>query len=424
MSMADSIRPSLGTRLSENVHGRTVDLDKPSVWRHPWYTTAEWMPQRKAFVAFVLAGFLNGMSPVVRTTADALREARGTFFGQLVDARSGADEIAQLALLAIGGEADSGVSGDTLIDVPLYQNPPIGLFEWRKIGWDGASAVPIFFQQRGVAVPPRSVADQLTAGGKVALDTFSPPQGNRLLRACDIMLHQPRIALTSQIEISPLGLATGATNVNQTLGFREAPSNDRLMIQTGTFENFEQERLNFRSQSPSLLASNYEERTWDQLHISTVWVMSPPDVALDAAIDSTWQVFASHNQFWNLAWGQRLIEPVFTSDIFGGLLATVSLLAGGAGFGAANYIAASINDATQSAFNILTAQSLSGSFWTPTGGGTTSAYPPTPATEIKPGLDKSVTAAAKARAAQAQRLLSLDPVFPYEGLKFNRSLLS
>ena len=99
------------------------------------------------------------------------------------------------------------------------------------------------------------------------------------------------------------------------------------------------------------------------------------------------------------------------------------MIGGGAGIGAVNFIAASINDATQGAFNILQSQSLAGSFWTPTGGGTTSTVPVT-VPPVKPTLDKAATADAKARAAAiARRNITLDPKFPFEGQKFNRALI-
>lgn len=409
-----NLRPSHNTRISENSLGRTVTMGRRSEWRHPWFTSALWLPKKKAWVAFVLAGFCNGFAPVVRTTAGELREAQGAFFGQLVDANSGADEIAQLALLAIGGGADEGLPDNAMLDVPLYLRPPVPMNKWRKIGFDGEIAPPLFFQQRGVAKP--ITLAQIEKG------EVEPPKGSRLLRACDIWLQQPRAALTSQITTNPLGFLTGTSNVTQTLATREPSPNDRLKIQTGTFEPQQANRLNFRGAS-NLLASDYEEAAWDQILISTVWLLSPPDTAPGTEPDATWQAFSSHKLFWNLLWSQPKLAPFFNTDIFRPLAGMVGVIAGGVGLGAVNFFAATLNDATQGAFNILQAQSLAGSFWTPTGSGTTSAWPLVKPGTVPSSLDKAANTAARAKARRAELIAQLDPNFPYEGKKFNRALL-
>ncbi len=419
-----AMRPSTNSRLSKNALGDSLSMQGGRVWRHPWFTVAQWMPLKKAWCAFVVAGFVNGVAPMVRTTAGDLREARGTFFGQLADARTGAAELAQLALLAVGGGDDAGLADNASLDVPLYQNPPIGLHQWRNIGWDGSAAVPQFFLDRGVNKPQAAVSGNADTGLTVNTGKLDAPKGNRLLRACDIIVHQPRTALTSSITISPDGgMVTGLSAVNQTLGFRDAAANDRLKIQTGTYSAFQQNKLNF-SGATNVMASDYEEKNWDEVLVSTVYLLSPPDAAPESQPDATWQAFAKHNLFWNLAWAQPQVQPFFNMDIFRSITGLVSVLGGGAGVGLVNFIAASINDATQGAYNILQAQSLSGSFWTPTGGGTTSATPAAAVAAVKPGLDKAASAAAKAQAATAEkRNRTLDPAFPFEGQKFNLSLL-
>ena len=420
-ALDQQIRPARGSMLSENALGRVVSMGRSREWRHPWWTRLEWLPMSKRWVAFVKAGFVNGLAPIVRTTAGVLREARGTFYGQLVDARTGAAEIAQLARLAT--EEAGGLEDGATVEVPLYENPPITLSEWRNIGWDGSVAAPLYFQYRGVNKPSGAVSGNLDTGIKISRDKLFPPKGNRLLRACDILLHQPRTALTSQIDITPGGAITGSSIVTQTLGLREASTNDRLKIQTGTYSAIEQSKLNFSGAS-SLLA-DYEEKTWDEILVSTVYLMSPPDAPLDAQPDSTWQAFAKHNTFWNLSWSQPEVTPFFSNDIFAPLLGLLGVIGGGSGFLWASYVTASINDATQGAYNILAAKSLAGSFWTPTSGGTTSAMPDQASASASTGLDKAAAARAKAAAEAAKKLnVRLDPAFPYEGQKFNTSLLS
>ncbi|MEI6493386.1 MAG: hypothetical protein WCO94_12615 [Verrucomicrobiota bacterium] len=426
--MTPPLRVSHNARLEQNSLGANISMSRPRGWKHPWFTEAKWMPKKKAWMAFAVAGFVNGTAPMVRATVGDLKESNGTFYGQLVDAYTGAAEIKQLAQLAISEADSSGLADNAVVDVPLYQNPPISLTEWRAIGWDGAGSVPQFFLDRGVNKPSKATAAITGANANTGIvlnaADLVPPKGNRLLRACDIFIHQPRTALTSNITISPDGgMVTGLSAVNQTLAFRDAAANDRLKIQTGTYSAFQQGKLNF-SGATNVMASDYEEKNWDEILISTVYLMSPPDVALDAKPDATWQAFTKHNLFWNLLWAQPAIQPFFNMDIFRSITGLVSVLGGGAGSGLVNFIAASINDATQGAYNILQSQSLAGSFWTPTGGGTTSAWPVTVAAPAKPTLNKAAAAAAKAQAAaKAKRNRTLDPAFPFEGNKFNLSLI-
>ena len=422
--MTAQLRPSHNTLIEKNALGSGISMSRPRGWKHPWFTEAKWMPKKKAWMAFVVAGFVNGVAPMVRTTAGEFREAAGTFYGQLVDAMTGAAEIKQLAELATAARELDGLADGAVIDVPLYQNPPIGLNEWRNIGWDGSAAVPAFFQDRGVNKPKVAVTGGADTGVKINSAALTPPKGNRLLRACDIFLHQPRTALTSQITTSTTGMLTGMTNVTQTLGFREAAANDKLKIQTGTYSAFQESQLNFTG-ATNAMASDYEEKNWDEILISTVYLLSPPDAKPGSKPDSTWQAFAKHSLFWNLLWAQPRVKPFFNTDIFRSITGFVSVLGAGSGTTAVNFIAASINDATQGAYNILASQSLAGSFWTPTGGGTTSMDPyATAFVSAAPGINKAANAAAKAQAAiRAKQNRTLDPAFPYEGQKFNLSLL-
>jgi hypothetical protein len=414
--MPPPLRSTPTTRLGQNTLGRSLAAaPRRPDWQHPWFTEAQWQPSRKAWVGYVKAGFVNGVAPMVRTTGAELREDRGTFFGQLVDAKSGQDEILQLALLAI----ESDVPDDAQVNVPLYQRPPIRLEKWRALGGRGGGPVPEYFLERGVSKPIKEL--EASALGGVTVKLEDPPKGTRLLWACDIMVHQPRAALTSQMNF---GAVIDGAVVNQTLGMREASQNDVLKIQTGTFDEVAGQKLDFGGATK--LLDDYEERNWDLIKVSTVYLLSPPDPAPAAVPDERWQAFVSHSLFWNLHWSQPLLRDViFSNDPFAPVRGTVAVLGGGAGFLWTSEVTASINDAMQGAFNLLSAKSLAGSFWTPTGGGTTSAWPATQTTPVKTGLDKAASATAKARAAaKKKRDLRLDPPFPFEGNKFNRSLLT
>lgn len=413
----NAIRPAVGTLLSQNAFGRTLSVGGKTSWRHPWFTTPQWSAERKEWTCLVKAGFVNGRSPLVTTSVGALREARGTFFGQIVDARSGAAEIAQAARLASSSDDYAGQNDDMAIEVPLYKNPPIGLRHWKRV-----ARPSLYFRDRGAAPPPPSGINMTS--GKITI--VEAPKGARVLLACDVIIHQPRAALTSTVEISAAGAVTGTSIVNQTLSMRPAAEGDQLRIQTGSFDTAEEAAADFSAATQ--LLDNYEEKNWDRLKVSTVFLLSPPDTAEDAAPDEKWEPYVQHAQFWNLSWYQPLLrEAVLASDIFRPLLGTLSVLGGGAGFLWASSVTASINDAMQGAYNILKATSLAGSFWTPTGGGGTTAAAPTAtaAAPVKQTFDKAANSAARAKAtfatAAARRL---DPPFPYEGLKFNPAFLT
>jgi len=409
------LQPSRGVRLAENGQGRSVAMSGRRKWRHPWWTTPQWLPKKQAWSAFVLAGFCNGVAPLVRTTAGDLREAKGTFFGQLVDARTGAAEIAQLARLAL--EDFSGLPDDAQVDVPLYENPPVGLNAWKNIGFDGGGVVPAFFLARGVNKAPRGGVAALE-GGAIPLASTTPPKGNRLLRSCDIILHQPRVALTSNIA------TTVDLLVVQELGQREARAGDSLRILSGDFDERAQE--NNKSQpGTNIVANNFEEANFDEVLIATVYLLSPPDLAPLSQPDGKWQAFVKHNLFWNVSWEQPQLTQIATNFAITGAIASLKFLGSGAGAFAVQYLAASLDEAFNAAINRMKGTTLAGTFWTPTGGGTTSAVPVTIPEPPKTGLDKGAKAEAKAKAAKAaMRNLQLDPPFPFEGLKFNRSLLA
>lgn len=420
------LMPAANTRISMSVHGRTLRVPSgPPGWKHPWYTTPVWLPKAKKWVAVVKAGFVNGYAPVVSTTAEEIRETRAAFFATPIDANAGQAEILQAAELA-RGEVDTR-QGDGRVDVPLYMNPPVGLNQWRKIGWDGIGRVPQFFLDRGAANAPASAAAQLQSGGTINADSLQPPKNLRLLRACDIVLRQPRPALGSDIEITPDGVVTGLSLVRQTLVVRPPPAADRLRVYAvGQYSELAQRAQRF-SGDPNIRGwtGDYEESSFDEVHISTVYLLSPPNAPPGSEPDEAWRPFIKHETFWNLAWAQRPLSIPMIQDIWRPLVASIAVLGGGAGLTIVAGITASLNDATQAAANILQAQSLAGSFWTPTGGGTAGTVPVTIPDPELTGLDKAARAEAKLRKAQLERRnRRLEPAFPHEGRSFNLSLLS
>lgn len=385
MPANDTLREGVGTRITRTPDGRCVSM-QGMTWHHPWFTAAYWWPAQQEWVALVRPGFVNGHAPSVLTTAGRMM-ATPSFLAP-VTAWDGAADIAQAAQLAMEGEEYT--DGNTKLYVPLYRNPLITL-PWRTI--DGVNVdIPQYFVRRGIT-----------------------PNGRRRLVSSDVVLHQPRLALTSQISIED-GVAYGISNVTQTLGLQSAPASDKLKVYgVGEFNPPDP------YSNPGGLIGDYEEPTWDELLIARVFLVSPPDAT--GQPDGSWLPCVQHSLFWNMNYSTPGFEPLpgdpgvpFIPPLAGGMAQLVI-----------NYMTASLNDMTNEALNILIAHSMAGTFWTPTGGGSDSAFPesaPTPPPAF--GLAKAARSAAERHAALVSGALTdtLDPVFPYHAMPFSLSLLN
>ncbi len=397
--------------------GFSVSLGQPREWQHPWQTQLWWLGDRKQWVATVRPGFVNGAAPVVRTSAAVAKSLAGRFYNGLITARSSAGDIERAAELA--REGTEGLAWDGNLDVKLYNNPPIEL-AFRSLGFDSGggngTAVPSFFKKLGVQESPPVDPNNLAA-----FLERTPPRGNRLLRAADIIVHQPRMALTSTTTLAP-GLVTGISNVTQTLGLRSAAPGDRLLVRaTAQWDASEAAGID-------PLTGDYEEPAWDERLIATVYLVSPPDATMLSVPDGRWVPYVQHSLFWNLTYLPRTVLEVPQLDnSVGKLLSAVRLLGGGAASFAVNFATASLNDLTQNALNLITGHSMAGTWWTATGGGSASEFPaeaapvPTPAN----GWDKAARLQAKRIAAtRALKAARLDPPFPFRAVAFSPSLLN
>ncbi len=335
--------------------------------------SASWNKQKK-WTAVVEPGFLNGRCPKFRTT-----------------------EVAD-------GETKQ-------VDTPLYMRPLIPM-RWRPLGWDSETggAVPQFFKDRGASdAQPEITAAAIDEGASV-FDTPEAPKTLRLLRACDIWLHQPRIALTSQIEITPAeGLLTGRSLVSQTLSVTSPVAGDTLQVLAGELRRLE------RGIAP--LQNLYAEESFDDVLIATVFALSPRSTPAGSEPDGSWQCFVRHNLFWNL----NHVVPFFRQVREIPQVIIFPPLAGGAASFILNYFVASTNDAFAEAFTRISANTLQGTFYTPTGGGHSAEKPPvTERSPARTGLNKTArNRAATAARGRARRTQALDPDFPYRAEPFD-----
>ena len=398
--------------------GHMVSVGPGSKWRHPWFTRLTWVassnsqPGSGKWVATVRAGFVNGRAPVVRVTMSEAQTDAGADFG--INPLSGQPYFSDPIFKQQQAQTTATSS---IINIPLYMNPAI-VPTWRAVGWDSfGTAAPAFFAQRGVN-PPSPTGGISLNGEPVNVSDSTPPKGNRLLRAAQIILHQPRQALTSTITLQP-GIASGLSNVTQTLGLRSAAPGDALKVFSGVM-------VDAAALSIDPLAGDYEEPNFDEILIATVYLLSPPDALPGSVPDATWQPFVKHSLFWNLTYLTPNFE-ITTADLanpFAAITQIAAVLGGGTGSIAVNFVTASMNDMAAQAMNLIKSHSMAGDFFTPTGGGSTSLFPSMPspqsiASTPSNGLDKPANLAAKRLAeARAQRLATLDPAFPSEGRAF------
>lgn len=397
-------QPGANTTLTSNPLGMGLGASPSSRVRHPWLTTPMWSPVLAQWTATVDPGFLNDQTPIFTATVTVQQKTGSPWENNPL--------TGQPFFSASVFNQPQDPAQTITVDVPLYLTPIIPL-DVREIGYDGDPTyiVPAFFINLGAAqAPPTPSADDIEAGADLSLPP--PPPGLRLLRACDIWLHQPRVALTSTITTSD-GI-DGQSNVTQTLGVALPAPSDTLKVLEGTFVP--------ETQAIDPTQSDYTEPNFDEIVISTVYLLSPPNTPAYSVPDGTWTPYVQHSLFWNLAWAQPTLNYQPPPTDAG--LSSLSFLGDGAGGTVINYLSSSLNDALQATQNALAANSLAGTFWTPTGAGlnsTATQNSTTPAPALGPDIYKNL-AATVAAARAAQLATQLDPPFPYTPLPFSMSL--
>ena len=318
--------------------GQIVEAIPAPRWQHPWSVTAEWRPKTptspEGWVASLKAGFVNGKCPIITTTVE--RAQAPTLIREM-------ETKAQKVSLS-----DPTAS----IDAPLFDRPQIEL-GWRPIGRDGdsSSVVPAFFTALGVGKPPKAITEE-SIGQPTNIADDAVPAGNRLLRACDLVLIQPRTGLTAETTVSnPLA---DSVTLTQTLDI-QAPDPSLKLRVVALADGIQP------TDGIDPTQNQYVESTQDEQRIATVYLLSPPDVPLGSSPDPTWTPYVKYDPtcFWNLNWAQPLAVFHITDNL------TLSVpLAEGIAQPLVNSLLATNNDAYNAAYNNLQAHSLAGHFWT------------------------------------------------------------
>jgi hypothetical protein len=198
--------------------------------------------------------------------------------------------------------------------------------------------VPDFFKRLGVADANTDLLGQ-------------PAETQRLLKACDVVLNQPRIGLTNDVSISAAAVDTTLVNINP--GFFVPP--DREASVTATPKYVSQEpALTFAD----LLFQRFIDTPTDRLHLSTFYLLSPQLPLLDPSNLEGWQPYIKYNCHHNLVHATQQIErrAEFVP------LSLVVPLAGGVAQPIIDYILAENNFFAQAALDFFQQRKLNGKF--------------------------------------------------------------
>lgn len=315
------------------ISARATDAGKPA-WS--WKVTPVYDADRKRWTALVRPGSVNGK---IATT-------------QIPYGRASAEARAYLR-----AKNPERFYGDTTpADVPLDFGPALDL-TWREIG---GSANPITVSESGGQIRPNyETVPQyfLERGVPRPGSTAPPPVDSRRLFAGDLVLRQPRTFLSSEITSLPGGPLGGSIlSVNPVSATppdaQEAPrvvciSRYTVPAQYNSFAD--------------IFFQRFLDEPFDELHLSTVYALSPPLQAggsFPAFVNDEFTLETRYYCHYNLAYATRTLPRVVTPP-----LTLVTGLAAGLGDVLFNLILATQNDFAQSVVDLYNQRSLRGSFW-------------------------------------------------------------
>jgi hypothetical protein len=310
-------------------------------WLHPWKITPRW--NGEAWALSINPGFVSGVDAEVRMPrTDAPEEtlARDTGDDRLVFAHLTEDPsiVVPLDLLrTIGpGAQATGTVGDPSAMQSVFE------------------PVPAFFSALGVGDPPSESFD-LNNGMTIGADFLNQEALNerRLLRALDVVLTKDRPAVGVNWTVSDALIDGSVAQFDLT--YSKSPTErDRARVSfTRKFEPTPEPNV------VDLLIGNATDVTFDQLHLATVYFLSPPRTFVSEPVDATWRVFVKHRVFWNLnhAANRLPVAPPPTPVTF------PFPLAGGVATMLINSYLAIENDLQARAAGLLRAGLLNGRFW-------------------------------------------------------------
>jgi hypothetical protein len=216
-----------------------------------------------------------------------------------------------------------------------------------------AEGYPPFFAKLGVK--PAAIGGDISTAA--ALEPEDDSARTREIRATDIVLAKPRIGTRLDIRVGdPLIDAQtqliDAVFVNDHL--RSTQGRARLRA---TSKYVSEQDQSLPLMYGTLLRA--DDPQFDDLHIATVWIVSPPDVEADAQPDHTWTAYPQHFVFWNLNHATRILPPSAPQPP----LTLRTGLAGGVGDRINDALLSFINDSNAEAHAFLNQADARGRFW-------------------------------------------------------------
>ena len=309
---------------------------------HPWQIQAQYYTDPVTKVSYWRAslspGLVNGFpAKITMQFSDAPPEAQerirlNNIKNQKPPAK-GTDRVAvylderaavKLSFRKIGSDADpESISGDA------GSGNVTGVFE----------KVPDFFKRLGVSDANKNLLAEKA-------------ETKRLLLACDVILNQPRVSLTNSISISAASIDTTLVSINP--GFLSPTDREPIVIALPKYV-----APTVTTNFSDLFFQRFADSSTDQLHLSTVYLLSPVLPLLDPTNLASWQPFMKYNCHHNLVHATQQIER---RDEFVPLSLVVPL-AGGVAQPIIDYILAENNFFAQAALDFYQQRNLAGKFY-------------------------------------------------------------
>jgi len=312
--------PGDNCRITRESRGTALRPDMRAFrWQHPWQCTAFWDADRKQWRSRIRPGFLDGQDPVIPDGADPKRKAES--------------------------EPDLPDTDAPILEPGASVNLPLAPWSLRPNR---------YFERLGVRDP----MEGFRAGGGMGVQIVDEswrdalrPEPRQLYR-CDIVLSKARPGMSGEVTLLPTASGNAAifTPSYQTTRLDQVGPRGRITA-TPLFAPTPPPTLSER------LAGDFNEAQEDQLHLATIWLLSPPG-DLVSKPGQQWEPHYQHHVFWNLAHTAPLpviprIPPPITlgTGLLGGLADSIF-----------NQMLAPGNDAAANISTALNAVSPAGKF--------------------------------------------------------------
>jgi hypothetical protein len=220
-----------------------------------------------------------------------------------------------------------------------------------------AGGYPNFFRARGVRRPEDvpAFADAAQGGSGETESTPPLPEGQRELRAADLVLSVPRPQIAQNTTTADP--ATGIVTITSySLGNPEADRRGESAVRLD-WRSLYRPPVEDGADMLSRLLGQAFERGLDEILIGTLWMVSPIGVDLDAMPDDTWIPYPQHAQHWNLLYATPRAPALPDA-------APLTLNTGLAFEDLTKSLLAPVNDALSAASAAVLGLTYRGRFWT------------------------------------------------------------